>query len=132
MADQLLAMFAKFYNDEGTSDVVVKVGGKELYVHSVMLVSRSPYFKAMFDGTMSVEGFSEGFRALRDSVSGFQRASLEIKDSTFQVISALVEYLYTNDLSVDLNVDFDMKGLYICAEKYQVEPLRTEVESKIV
>src|SRR4051812_8339025 len=102
MADELLAMFAKFFNDQRTGDVVVKVGEEELYGHSVILMGRSPYFKAMFEGTMSVEGFSEGFRASRDSLSGFKRSSLEIKDSTFQVISTLVEYLYTNDLSVDI------------------------------
>ena len=69
MADQqLLAVFAKFFNDRRTSDVIVAVGDQEIYAHSVVLIDRSPYFQAMFEGDAS--RFDESFQQSHNPRSG--------------------------------------------------------------
>ena len=60
------------------------------------------------------------------------KRKIEIKDSSFEVISTLIEYLYTNTLDNDDDLDVDLKGLFICASKYQINPLKIEVQSRIV
>eukprot|EP01018_Ginkgo_biloba_P035521 Gb_29654 [translate_table: standard] len=95
------------------TDVVLEVGdGSKIKAHRIVLISKSPVFKAMLENEME------------ESRSG----TIKITDFSYAVLRSFVHYLYTAEAFPDDHVACD---LLVLAEKYQVEQLKTICEKFI-
>ncbi|GLJ47531.1 hypothetical protein SUGI_1003790 [Cryptomeria japonica] len=92
------------------TDIVFEVGdGSKIKAHRIVLISKSPVFKAMLGSEME------------ESRSG----TIKITDFSYEVLRAFVHYLYTAETFPDEHMAFD---LLVLAEKYQVKHLKTVSE----
>ncbi|XP_027148717.1 BTB/POZ domain-containing protein At4g08455 [Coffea eugenioides] len=81
--------------------------------HRAVLASRSPVFKAMLEIKME------------ESLSG----TIKICDVSYDALRAFVNYLYTAEACLDVNMACD---LLVLAEKYQVKHLKTYCEKFLI
>ncbi|GAB2289918.1 hypothetical protein Dimus_024217 [Dionaea muscipula] len=81
--------------------------------NKVVLVSRSPVFKAMLETEM------------KESISG----TIKISDVTYDSLRAFINYLYTAEVCLDEQIAC---GLLVLAEKYQVKHLKEHCEGYLV
>ncbi|XVF64475.1 hypothetical protein PTKIN_Ptkin09bG0172900 [Pterospermum kingtungense] len=81
--------------------------------HKAVLVNRSPVFKAMLENDME------------ESRSG----TIKIRDVSYDALCAFVNYLYTAEAWLDVQMACD---LLILAEKYQVKHLKSYCEKFLV
>jgi len=101
MGERLL----KLHRKEDLSDFIIKLqDGSDLNVHKLLLCLHSPVFSRMINNNAMVE-------SLEDSV--------EISDFEPQVVKSFVEFLYSGEVSEDL----DAEKLLLIADKYQVDCL---------
>mmetsp|Transcript_20838 Transcript_20838/g.62085 ORF Transcript_20838/g.62085 Transcript_20838/m.62085 type:complete len:510 (-) Transcript_20838:210-1739(-) len=101
-----------FLNDQKLSDVTFIVEGKPVYAHK-LLCMRCSYFRAMFDGQM------------REA----QQKSVTINNVSHRVFIALLEYLYTDEVEISLDIAMD---LFVAADQFGVERLKRLCEKKIL
>ncbi|KAH9299064.1 hypothetical protein KI387_030746, partial [Taxus chinensis] len=88
------------------TDIVFEVGdGSKIKAHRIVLISKSPVFKAMLENEME------------ESRSG----TIKITDFSYEVLRSFVHYLYTAETFPDEHMAFD---LLVLAEKYQVKHLK--------
>lgn len=99
-------------NDPRFSDVTFIIEGKPVHAHK-LLCSRCPYFKAMFEGRM-IES---------------QQRSISINNVNYSVFVAILEYLYTDDIEINLDMAMD---LFVAADQFGVERLKKLCEKKIL
>lgn len=77
------------------------------------MVARCEYFRAIFEG---------GFRESESTV-------IPVKDIKSDVFQTLLEYLYTDDIEIKLDVAMD---LFVAADHFGVERLKKLCEKKIL
>eukprot|EP00252_Welwitschia_mirabilis_P016075 TRINITY_DN35562_c0_g1_i1.p1 TRINITY_DN35562_c0_g1~~TRINITY_DN35562_c0_g1_i1.p1 ORF type:complete len:246 (+),score=36.92 TRINITY_DN35562_c0_g1_i1:398-1135(+) len=99
--------------DEYT-DVILEVeDGSKIKTHRIVLMSKSPVFKAMLENKME------------ESRSG----TIKITDFSYEVLRSFVHYLYTAEIFPDELMAGD---LLVLAEKYQVKHLKTVCEKLMI
>ena len=70
---------SRLYNTKDNSDITITCGGKIFACHKIILASRSPVFKKMFESDMLEK----------------RTGSVDIKNMTPEVLESLLEYIYT-------------------------------------
>lgn len=101
-----------FLNEQKLSDITFIVEGKPVYAHK-LLCMRCSYFRAMFDGQM------------REA----QEKRITINSVSHKVFLALLEYLYTDEVEISLDIAMD---LFVAADQFGVERLKRLCEKKIL
>lgn len=81
----------KLFNKKIFSDLLIKVGDKEIFAHKNILAAQCEKFYAMFTSEMSEEKVS----------------ILEIKKFSYGVVKAMLEYFYCAHIDID-NMDYNM------------------------
>lgn len=110
----LMADMKKMFDSELGSDVtLVASDGRSLHAHKIILATRSDAFRAMLFGGM------------REST----QKEIAFPDMTFDVLSTLVQFLYTDN--ADINGDV-VVGLFMAADQYQLTRLRALCENFIL
>eukprot|EP00397_Hematodinium_sp_SG-2012_P039098 GEMP01042634.1.p1 GENE.GEMP01042634.1~~GEMP01042634.1.p1 ORF type:complete len:502 (+),score=78.77 GEMP01042634.1:151-1656(+) len=99
-------------NDAKFSDVTFIIDGKPVHAHKLMC-SRCSYFRAMFEGRMKES----------------QQKNITINNVSHGVFVALLEYLYTDDIEINLDMAMD---LFVAADQFGVERLKKLCEKKIL
>ncbi|CEM13230.1 unnamed protein product [Vitrella brassicaformis CCMP3155] len=113
-SSSLIQDLKNYINSPLFSDVTFIVeGDKRVYAHKLMCV-RCSYFRAMFQGEMREARQSE---------------PVEIKNVSHRVFLGLLEYLYTDELDISLDMAMD---LFVAADQFGVERLKKLCERKIL
>lgn len=99
-------------NEQKFSDVTFIVEGKPVYAHK-LLCMRCSYFRAMFDSQM------------REA----QQKTITINSVSYKVFIALLEYLYTDEIEITLDIAMD---LFVAADQFGVERLKRLCENKML
>jgi len=94
------------------TDVTLSCGEKEFQCHKLILASRSPVFKTMFEEVMKRK----------------ESGKIEIKDEKVEVIEEVLKYIYTGTAP---NIDTLGKDLFKAADQYQLENLKEMCELKL-
>jgi len=110
--DQLTNDLDLLFNSKEYADFAITCGGKVFECHKVILASRSPVFKSMFESNM------------REQHTG----KLEIKNMAPEVLENLLLYIYTGNVP---SIDRLSKELLAAADQYQVEKLKALCEIKL-
>ncbi|KAM3567553.1 hypothetical protein VYU27_010305, partial [Nannochloropsis oceanica] len=108
----LLPDLRGFVNSQALSDVTFIVEGQRVYAHKILCV-RSPYFRALFTG---------GMREAREG-------EVVLPDVRYPIFLSLLEYLYTDSLTIDLPTSFQ---LFEAADRFGVERLKKMCEHKML
>merc|ERR1712039_477105 len=108
----LVSELRGFLNEQKLSDVAFIVEGKPVYAHK-LLCMRCSYFQAMFEGQM---------REARQN-------TVTINNVSQRVFLALLEYLYTDEVEISLDIAMD---LFVVADQFGVERLKRLCEKKIL
>mmetsp|Transcript_19645 Transcript_19645/g.55240 ORF Transcript_19645/g.55240 Transcript_19645/m.55240 type:complete len:511 (+) Transcript_19645:290-1822(+) len=108
----LVADLRGYLNEQKFSDVTFIVEGKPVYAHK-LLCMRCSYFRAMFEGQM------------REA----QQKTITINSVSHRVFLALLEYLYTDEVEISLDIAMD---LFVAADQFGVERLKRLCEKKIL
>ncbi|CAG8635982.1 277_t:CDS:2 [Ambispora leptoticha] len=107
-------------NNPQMADLKLVVQGQAIYASSCILSARSEYFCQMLKGTWMESIQSDGF------------ITIEITDFTPSVVLQMLEFLYTNKVSLG-NVPTPMETLVsIIADKYLIKELRSICYLKIM
>merc|ERR1711959_531459 len=88
------------------------VEGKPIYAQK-FLCTRCSYFRAMFEGQMKES----------------QQKTVTINNIGHNVFLALMEYLYTDEIEISLDLAMD---LFVAADQFGVERLKRLCEKKIL
>lgn len=107
----ILEDIALFVNQTEFSDISILVGEETFYGHKIIL-SRCPYFKAMFTSNMR------------------EQTSATIADVAPDVFSVVLSYLYTDQLPATTSVD--LIALFTAADRFGVERLKKMCEQAIL
>jgi len=108
----LISDLRSFLNEQKLSDVTFLVESKPVYAHK-LLCMRCSYFRAMFEGQM------------REA----QQKTITINNVSHRVFLALLEYLYTDEVEISLDIAMD---LFVAADQFGVERLKRLCEKKIL
>eukprot|EP00928_Gymnodinium_smaydae_P008896 TRINITY_DN1327_c0_g2_i2.p1 TRINITY_DN1327_c0_g2~~TRINITY_DN1327_c0_g2_i2.p1 ORF type:complete len:504 (-),score=110.69 TRINITY_DN1327_c0_g2_i2:52-1563(-) len=108
----LVSDLRSFLDEQELSDVTFMVENKPVHAHK-LLCKRCPYFRAMFEGQM------------RES----QQKTITINNVPHRVFLALLEYLYTDEVEIGLDIAMD---LFVAADQFGVERLKKLCEQKIL
>ena len=103
-ASSLVTDLKQLVNSELLSDVTFVVEGQEVPAHKVLCL-RCPYFRALLTGDMR--------ESLMDRIA--------INDVRKDIFLRLLEYLYTDDVEVDLDMAME---LFQAADQFGVERLK--------
>jgi len=112
----IISDLKSFVNNESLADISFEVEEQVVHAHKIMLM-RCSYFKAMLEG---------GFR---ESTGGASKTPIRINDVRHQIFIALLEYLYTD--RVDVQLDEAME-LFQAADQFGVERLKIICEHKML
>jgi len=112
LESSLLCDLKKLVNNEELSDVSFLLEGKVVYAHKV-LCSRCEYFRAMF---------------LNNMKESKQTTPIVINSLTHRAFLLLLEYLYSDDVEIDVDVAMD---LFVAADQCGVDRLKALCERKI-
>jgi speckle-type POZ protein len=93
-------------DDSNSSDVIINA-------HKLILAARSPVFAAMFSS-----------RTLENTTN-----TIEINDLRPETIQSMLEYIYTGKVN---DIKKSTVELYRCADKYQLEDLRSQAEMALM
>ena len=110
----LLTDLRSFVNNEALSDVIFVVEGQTIYAHKLMLL-RCDYFRVMLTGPMME--------------SKMATISLEDMDISYHIFLAVLEYLYTDRL--DIQVESAME-LFAIADLFGIPRLQNMCEKKML
>ena len=94
--------FGELLQSGKCSDVVLEAGGKQLKAHKCVLSTRSPVFAAMFEHDCKEK----------------QDSSVEITDVPWDVLEALLRYIYTGQVQ---SLDQFALELMTAADKVSVD-----------
>ena len=111
-ASSLVTDLKQLVNSELLSDVTFVVEGQEVPAHKVLCL-RCPYFRALLTGDMR--------ESLMDRIA--------IHDVRKDIFLRLLEYLYTDDVEVDLDMAME---LFQAADQFGVERLKRMCESRML
>ena len=93
------------YDRQISADITLRVESRDILAHRVVLMSRSPVFRSLLANEVSVE-----------SVTGI----CEIKSLTFEAVSALVEFMYSDSIGI---MPGDSLAIWTAAVRYNVPGL---------
>lgn len=110
-ASSLISDLRQCLNEPRFSDITFVVEGKPVYAHK-LLCMRCSYFRAMFEGQMKES----------------QQKTVTINSISHNVFLALLEYLYTDEIEMSLELAMD---LFVAADLFGVERLKRLCEKKI-
>ena len=111
-ASSLVMDLKQLVNSELLSDVTFVVEGQEVPAHKVLCL-RCPYFRALLTGDMR--------ESLMDRIA--------INDVRKDIFLRLLEYLYTDDVEVDLDMAME---LFQAADQFGVDRLKRMCESRML
>mmetsp|Transcript_31762 Transcript_31762/g.90585 ORF Transcript_31762/g.90585 Transcript_31762/m.90585 type:complete len:512 (-) Transcript_31762:53-1588(-) len=111
-SSSLVSDLRGFVNEQKLSDVTFVVEGKPVHAHK-LLCMRCSFFRAMFEGQM------------REA----RQTSIPIPGVSHRVFLALLEYLYTDEVDINLDIAMD---LFVAADQFGVERLKRLCENKIL
>ncbi|XP_015273630.1 PREDICTED: kelch-like protein 12 [Gekko japonicus] len=94
----------QLYQAQQLCDVTLEAEGKSFPCHQMLLASISPYFRDIFKNS-----------------SGLQNKAFQLKDMASSTLHSLLNYLYTEELSLTLDTAQD---LFTAAGKLQILPLK--------
>jgi len=94
------------------ADITIVCGDKTFKCHKIILASRSPVFKTMFDADMKEK----------------EAGSVEIKNMTPEVLENMLKYMYTCEAP---DIDALTVELLAAAEQYQLDKLKILCEVKL-
>jgi len=103
---QLSQDLSRLYNTKDNSDITITCGGKIFACHKIILASRSPVFKKMFESDMLEK----------------RTRSVDIKNMTPEVLESLLEYIYTCRPSRKIHMI--AKELLAASDQYQIDKLK--------
>merc|ERR1719411_2546509 len=110
--ESLLSDLARVMEDEASSDLTICCKDKEIRVHKLILMARSPVFQAMLGSDMVEK--SQGM--------------IKIEDADMEVVRQMVRYMYIAKIEQDYT---KVKELLVLANKYQVLELVNFCSSQI-
>ena len=93
------------FNDPTTSDLIIKVQGKPIYVHKAILKIRCRYLRRKFD---------EDWDKQNQSV-------IEIEEFSYNVYAGFLQYLYTSEINLLVE---DVAELFHIADTYSEDELK--------
>ncbi|KAF5550413.1 ARM repeat protein [Fusarium napiforme] len=110
------ASLKKYFNNTSLSDTVIKCGGREFAVHSLILFCHSEYFKKQLDGPWKESS----------------ERVIEIMDFDPAVVSAMTLFLYCFDYEspADSSAMIFHARVYQIADKYGIEALKRLAATK--
>merc|ERR1719481_303442 len=109
---QLSQDFGLLFTSNEYADVTIVCDDKTFKCHKIILASRSPVFKTMFDADMKEK----------------EAGSVEIKNMTPEVLENMLKYIYTSEAP---DIDALTQELLAAAEQYQLEKLKELCEAKL-
>jgi len=109
---QLSQDFGLLFTSSEYADITIVCGDKTFKCHKIILASRSPVFKTMFDADMKEK----------------EAGSVEIKNMTPEVLENMLKYIYTSEAP---DIDTLTQELFAAAEQYQLEKLKELCEAKL-
>lgn len=126
----LLRCFASSFDDETTSDIVLKAGETRVHAHKAILSAQSALFKAMFQVIISTSLNSTYAHPVPSSKQGSLRLVCFLQPGTKDnaceevtmgqieghVLLALLKFMYGCDIVVDANLRLP---LFIAADSHQ-------------
>lgn len=130
-------IYKNYFNDPTLSDLTIRLGGRKLYVHRIVLCRRSRYFEKLILSGFKVSK-SRATLLVDSNSPSLQESSLEeipLHGDDPMVMMALFRYIY--DLRYEhLNKDPEEKwqflaNVYVAADKYQVEGLHRDVTERM-
>lgn len=104
--------FAKMFDEQHFSDVMLCVNKKEFYAHKAVLMARSPVFKAMFEHNLEEN----------------KQSRVDITDMEPEVLREMLRYIYTGKAPYLDKLDAD---LLAAADKYDIERLKIMCEESL-
>lgn len=111
----LLGDLRAMLNNPISSDVQLSVDkdGPVINAHKMILATRSEWFKAMLVNNMCESSMRV----------------IAVKDISFDTLSLLVEYLYTDSVNID---ESNVVDLFVAADKFQVKRLQAICENFLI
>ncbi|RUS35007.1 hypothetical protein BC938DRAFT_476990 [Jimgerdemannia flammicorona] len=110
-------------NDQNTSDVVFRVGGRRIFAHKAMLKGGSVYFERMFQGRFAETSAGD--------VTVDAHCEIDIQDFDYDTFTAFLLYLYTGRTSFP-GLKVKPQELHRVSDKYLVDGLKLAAEKLIV
>jgi hypothetical protein len=107
----MLGDFKRILKNENFKNFTVTVSNEEFYVHRLLLAARSPVFTQMLQNHTDVD-------------------SLNLTDISVDTFRLVLEFIYTDELQDDDNIDFTR--IFVTASKLQIEKLKKIAEEKLV
>ena len=110
---QIIDQFTSLFTDEESSDVEISCGGQVFHCHKLILSTRSPVFRAMFQNNMKEK----------------ETMKVAIEGIIPEVVAEMLKFIYTGTLSSnDLTSPTD---LFKAANQYQLDLLKKVCEKKL-
>ncbi|XP_062501325.1 uncharacterized protein LOC134178464 [Corticium candelabrum] len=105
-------------DNKDLADVVFQVEGQQIFACKCVLIARNSYFSGLF---------SSGMKESQSSRDGHM-TTIAIEDASYDAFRALIVYLITDKVSVDLN-DWKMAcQLVILSDRFLVSKLKSYCE----
>jgi len=100
----------EFYLSKELSDVLIECKDKKFEAHQVILSSRSPVFRGMFQADMKEK----------------KSQHVEVKDLEPDLVAEMLKFIYTGScVATEENPDLDMvSDLLVASDKYQIVTLK--------
>lgn len=108
-----IADLQQLLHEEETKDVTIVVGDRKHRAHKIILTSRSPVFKGMFNAKMKEQ----------------DTGVVTISELSYECVAALLEFIYTNDCSIDLDM---IEELLHAADMYDVSGLKAKCGAELL
>ena len=109
-------------DNKDLADVVFQVEGKQIFAYKPILIARNSYFSRLF---------SSGVKESHPSGDGHV-TTIAIQDASYDAFRALIVYLITDKVSVDVN-DWKMVWqLLILSDRFLVSKLKSYCEQIVV
>jgi hypothetical protein len=114
-ASTLFCDLKAMLNNPTSSDIqlAVEKEGPVINAHKIILSTRSEWFKAM----------------LANNMCEANMRTITVKDIAFDTLSLLIEYLYTDSVTID---ESNVVDLFIAADKFQVKRLQAICENFLI
>ena len=109
---QVPTCFEHKFNDQSTSDFIVKCQDEVFHVHQFVLSTRSEYFSAL----------------LRNDCIENKKKELVLDDNDPKIIEILLRYIYNNTIPL-VNWYLTVKNILQVADKYQFTELFDAMDS---
>jgi speckle-type POZ protein len=110
--DQCVTRLERLFEDMTLSDVTFNIGERQFKAHKCILASNSQVFMAMFE------------HPTKENITN----QVVIEDIEPEVFQELLRFIYTGRLSSPLTLDTMATRLFVAADKYLLDRLKSECE----